>query len=131
MCFPGNPTMTLVLPKSAKLGSMTKRNADTTCVAQLVRMFPDENLTCARLEQAGWDGQPKCPRCGGADNVSQPASKPTDHRYGSIFDLNGDAGDMDTSKRTERFAHRVDGKRLAYRGLIPVNGNSAQAAPVQ
>ena len=58
---------------------MSKRKADTISVAQLFRMFPDENACYAWLEEARWDGKPVCPHCGGIDGISQPKSKP--HTY--------------------------------------------------
>ena len=58
---------------------MSKRKADTISVAQLFRMFPNENACYAWLEKVRWDGEPVCPHCGGIDGISRSPSKP--HTY--------------------------------------------------
>lgn len=45
------------------------RVAETISVAQLFRMFPDEDACHAWLEAARWRDGPVCPHCGGADNI--------------------------------------------------------------
>ena len=55
---------------------MTKRIATTISVTELFRMFPDEDVCYAWLEDARWHGQPVCPHCGGIENITKPPSKP-------------------------------------------------------
>ena len=57
-----------------------KRRAETISIPKLYRMFPDQDSCYKRLERVRWNGEPICPHCGGADNISAPPpSKP--HHY--------------------------------------------------
>ena len=56
-----------------------KRRATTIGVADLMRMFPNEDACYKWFEKARWDGKPVCPRCKSAENVSPSESKP--HHY--------------------------------------------------
>ena len=56
-----------------------KKQANTISVAELFRIFPDEDSCYEWFEQTRWNGKPICPHCGGVDNISQPPSKP--HHY--------------------------------------------------
>ena len=46
-----------------------KRIADTISVRQLFRMFPDEDVCHAWLEETRWRGTPVCPHCCGVENI--------------------------------------------------------------
>lgn len=41
---------------------------------ELERMFPDEAAATAWFEDARWNGEPHCPRCGGLDRVKRVKS---------------------------------------------------------
>ena len=54
-----------------------KRVAETFGVAQLFRMFPDEDACWKWLEKVRWRGEPVCPHCGAVEKIgSPPPSKP-------------------------------------------------------
>ena len=56
-----------------------KKTAETISIIQLLDMFPDDEACYEWLEEVRWNGTPTCPRCGGCERVSNPASKP--HTY--------------------------------------------------
>ena len=56
-----------------------KRVANTISLAQLFRLFPDDDSCFAWVEKIRWKGQPKCAHCKGTNVSAPPPSKP--HHY--------------------------------------------------
>ena len=49
-----------------------KRVAETFGVAELCRVFPDEEACWRWLEDVRWQGMPVCPNCGTTDDIGRP-----------------------------------------------------------
>lgn len=55
---------------------MTRHHYHAISVVELLRIFPDEDSCYEWLENAHWNDEPVCPKCGGVRNISRPPSKP-------------------------------------------------------
>lgn len=56
-----------------------KRVANTISIAELFKLFPDDDACFAWVEKIRWKGQPKCAHCKGTNVSAPPPSKP--HHY--------------------------------------------------
>lgn len=54
---------------------MSKRQAKTISIIEVLAMFSTEHKAVKWLENRRWQGKPRCPHCGGTDNIYRYKSK--------------------------------------------------------